>query len=302
MLTIAPPLPACAELPLHLRQLVFHGIEDAHQVDVDDAARFVRRHVRQPDETLRDAGIVDGDIEPAEALDGQRNEVLRKPLFRDIAGQRGTLDRQRCRHLLERRGIDVGKHQPRALGGQSHAKPPAETAGRAGDQNRQSVEAHGSAFLVDQLDGERGQQPHHVAIESAPFRDWRHCRQARAGRRPGRSRRTGRTRRRGRTSSRRGGRCRAARNSARHSRARTAGRAPRGRCRQGRAGRGTRIHAAAAIACTGRRGRRRDGRASTIPSRARRSRSAHPWRRSCCPAGSRHAPAKPGRRRRACFR
>ena len=60
----------------------------------------------------------------------------------------------------------------------------------------------------------------------APFRDWRRCRQALGGRRPGRSPRSGRTRRRGRRSSCRSGRCRGARNSARHSRAPKAGRAP----------------------------------------------------------------------------
>ena len=43
---------------------------------------------------------------------------------------------------LQRAGIDVGKHEPRAVGGQPIAQPPAETARRPGHQDRQSLKAH----------------------------------------------------------------------------------------------------------------------------------------------------------------
>ena len=87
---------------------------------------------------------------------------------------------------------------------------------------------------VDQLDRQPGEKAHLLAVEPAPSRDWRHCRQAPACRRPGRSPPSGRTRRRDGRSSCRCRRCRGARNSVRRSRAPKACRALRGRCRRDR--------------------------------------------------------------------
>ena len=150
---MAPPLPCLPVLPLHLRQLVFHGVEDAHQVDVDDAPGLVRRHLRQPDEALRDAGIVDGDVEAAEPLHRKRDQPFRQRFLGNVAGQHGALDRQRRRELLQPAGVDVGKHEPRAVRGQPlqsrRPKPPVAPVTSAVSPSKRAIACSNPSSLID---------------------------------------------------------------------------------------------------------------------------------------------------------
>ncbi len=132
--------PAGAELPLHGRELVLHRIEDAHQVDIDDAARLVGRDEGELDEVLRDAGIVDRDVEIAEALDRQLDEPFGQGLVGDVAGNDRAIGLDLAGRPVERGGIEVGEDEAGASGGEPLSRPAAEAARRTGDQHRQSIE------------------------------------------------------------------------------------------------------------------------------------------------------------------
>ena len=196
MLTIAPPLRGLAVLPLHLRQLMLHGVEHAHQVDVDDAARLLRRHLRQAHEALRDAGIVDGDVETAEALDGERDQLFRQLLLRDVAAEHDALGRQRRGECLHRT-----PHRRRTAPAGRRLRPIVRTGAvrsRRSPRSPGSSAPRNAAFPSFPLrrarpPARREASPYHC--KAAPFRDWKHCRRAPACRRPGRSPPSGKTRR-----------------------------------------------------------------------------------------------------------
>ena len=136
---MAPPLPSDFELPLHLRDLVLHGIEDAEQVDLQHPARLVGGDLRQAHEALDDAGIVDGDIQPAEFLRRQFHQILGQFFIGDVAGKDHGLGLQRAGELGQRLVADVGQHQAGALGGKAFRGTPADAAGGTGDQHGSSV-------------------------------------------------------------------------------------------------------------------------------------------------------------------
>ena len=239
--------------------------------------RLIRRHLRQLDEALRDAGIVDGDVEPAEALARRAQPDSSESASSAMSPASTTrLGRQRRGELLpagRRRRSESTSRAPSSAK-RSHSAP-AETAGRAGDQHRQPLEARSPVWPSSSISStaSRGEKRHRIAIEPGLLGIGgvavkRALVDALADRREA-EKREGEVE----------GPVADAGDAAPLAVARdivalrTAGRAPRGRCRRGpRKPR----HAAAATACTDRRGRRRDGRASTAPSRARRSRSARP--------------------------
>jgi len=103
-------LAALAELPLHGGKLVLQRVEDAHQVGVDDAAGDVGGRLRQLRHVVHDAGIVDRDVEPAEAAERQRHEVGRQRLVGDVDGEQGRLARQLRGEGREPAHVDVGEH------------------------------------------------------------------------------------------------------------------------------------------------------------------------------------------------
>ena len=60
--------------------------EDAGRADTEDGVPFIERHIDGIfiDDT---GGVIDEDVEPAEALDGQRDGVLCRPFRRDCVSR-----------------------------------------------------------------------------------------------------------------------------------------------------------------------------------------------------------------------
>lgn len=142
---------------------MLHGVEDAEQVDFHHAARFLGCDLRQAYEAVHDAGIVDGDVEPAEFFDGQLHKILRELFIGDVAGKGRRLGVEGCGEIGQSGLVEVGKNQPRAFGGKGLGRAAAETASRAGDEDGRSVETpicppSASALLVDQIHRQRGKQ------------------------------------------------------------------------------------------------------------------------------------------------
>ena len=78
MLTIAPPGPGLAELFFHHWKLVFQRVKHADEIDVEDTARLVGFDLRQFFERLlRNAGIVERDVQPSETIDCECHQPLR---------------------------------------------------------------------------------------------------------------------------------------------------------------------------------------------------------------------------------
>ena len=120
---------------------MLQGEENAHQIDGDDPLGLLGRNLRQALVVMGDAGVVDGDVETAEALDRSRDECLRGRLLRDVASEHldrttGAASAAKLRlQGVEPARVAVGDQQPRALLQKGPGDRPAETAGRAGHEN-----------------------------------------------------------------------------------------------------------------------------------------------------------------------
>src|SRR5690606_42123739 len=63
-------------LPIYRRDLVLHRVEDAGEVDGDDLVPALDAHVGDRVRLAADPGVVAGDVQGAEALDGLAHHAL----------------------------------------------------------------------------------------------------------------------------------------------------------------------------------------------------------------------------------
>ncbi len=122
---------------------------DAEQVDGNHPFEVAHVIVEEPAEAPRHPRDVAHDLQPAEALDGERDELL------DLGGvgHVGLLEGGTCtevdRHRLAPVGIDVRDDDVCAFGDEAFGGDPADPVGAAGDDGHLACEltGHGQAAV-----------------------------------------------------------------------------------------------------------------------------------------------------------
>jgi hypothetical protein len=109
-----------ASLPLHLHKLMLHGVKNRDKIDSENALEGARVDFGKFSVEMDDAGIVDGDIEPAEMTDACLDKLSRELLLDNIAGFHDRF-RASAPHgsgrFLQVLFKDIGQDKPSALGG-----------------------------------------------------------------------------------------------------------------------------------------------------------------------------------------
>ena len=130
--------PAAAALA-HTRHDGTAREEHAEHVDVHHLAPLVDGDLVERAHRQRrvQAGVVDEDVDAAARLDGVRRHALDRRLVRDVDRQADTVRVGGRRRLG---ALEVGDHDPRALGCQSHGDCLADALGAAGDDRDLAAE------------------------------------------------------------------------------------------------------------------------------------------------------------------
>ena len=128
-----------AALRAHLRHDRAAGQEHAQDVDVHDLTPFVDRDLLEGTHRQRrvQPGVVDEDVDRAAALDGLRRHPRHVVLGGDVDGEPdavGEVGRGRLGAL------EVGDHDPRAVGRQGVGDRPADALRAAGDDRDPALE------------------------------------------------------------------------------------------------------------------------------------------------------------------
>ncbi len=85
-------------MPLHLQELVFHGVKDCDKIGADDTVNRRCVDIGEFAEGVRDPGVVDRNVEPAEPSDRSLCQLLGERFFGDVAWQSYRLSTKRpCR-------------------------------------------------------------------------------------------------------------------------------------------------------------------------------------------------------------
>src|SRR4051794_36299428 len=107
------------------------GEERADEADVDRPLELLERVVRQP-AVRPDAGVGDGDVEPAVALDGGRHQALEVGLDRDVALLGAEVAAEVGPRPVERVLVTVADHDRGALGQEAPSARQPDAGGAAG--------------------------------------------------------------------------------------------------------------------------------------------------------------------------
>ena len=116
------------------------GQVDGFRVDAEHAVEFVLRHLLQRLGQMRDARVVDEDVEVSEFGERGLGDLGHVRIHADISGEPGAT--QHVRHRLRRLGVQVGDHHARAIIQDTSRDAGPETRGATGDKRGLSVEAH----------------------------------------------------------------------------------------------------------------------------------------------------------------
>jgi hypothetical protein len=140
-----------AALLEHERDLVLHAQEHAAKADPDDAVPFGLADLGDRLDGLFDAGVVEGQIEPPELVDGRLKRRLHILRTRHVARDRespsaGFFD-QTGRFLVAR-VRDVGDHDAGALTREGQRGGAADAARRARDERHLASEARSGLLCV----------------------------------------------------------------------------------------------------------------------------------------------------------
>jgi hypothetical protein len=133
----------------HLPDLVLHAEPDTLEVDRQDSVEVLFLHVNKAG-LVFDAGVVVGEVEPAESGYAFRDEVLLIRRTRHVSGDELGRAAARADHVDGAFGLSsardqVGDQYGTALLGESHGTGTAYAAGGAGDDPRPAVEPAGHA-------------------------------------------------------------------------------------------------------------------------------------------------------------
>jgi hypothetical protein len=127
----------------HRRDLVPHPVQDAVEVDVDDAAPVVQVELAGRRLGAADAGVVDRVVQGSVGVDGVADDRLgvfgRRGVLPDRAGAATGVGDLRG-HPLGGVEVDVGEHDPGPPGRQVLADRLADPRATAGDDGDLSVE------------------------------------------------------------------------------------------------------------------------------------------------------------------
>jgi hypothetical protein len=128
--------PATATLCDHLAARCAHAEEDAAQINSDRAVEAFVGHLNERKRWVADAGVVDGDVDAAEALDGLREESL------DFGGDATSACVSILAVLAELGGrfvesglVHVDEREFCAFPGEANGDTPTDAAAAAGNQS-----------------------------------------------------------------------------------------------------------------------------------------------------------------------